>query len=250
MAKNHWPGVNPVGQRFRLGAVNSEAASVIELAADQPITIVGVVDDVVQGRTIDLPIRSEFYLPLEQQQSAAHYLALLVRTNANPSVTVPLVRAEIAKMDPQLAMYDAITGDELIRRALGPHRLAVVLLSGFAGVALLLATVGLYAIIAFSIAQRVQEIGIRLALGAQRYHVLRLIVGQGMRFVGIGVLFGLIGVFACSRLLQSLLFGIGATDLGTIFLTTMTLAIVAFCACYIPARRATRVDPMEALRYK
>jgi putative ABC transport system permease protein len=100
----------------------------------------------------------------------------------------------------------------------------------------------------YSVTQRTQEIGIRLALGAQRYDVLRLIIGQGMRFVGIGVLVGLIGVFACSRLLQSLLFGVGTTDLRTMFIATVTLATVAFCACYIPARRAMRVDPIQALR--
>jgi putative ABC transport system permease protein len=100
----------------------------------------------------------------------------------------------------------------------------------------------------YSVTQRTQEIGIRLALGAQRYDVLRLIIGQGMRFVGAGVVFGLIGVFVCTRLLQSLLFGVGATDLRTMFVVTLILTAVAFIACLLPARRATLVDPVRALR--
>jgi putative ABC transport system permease protein len=123
-----------------------------------------------------------------------------------------------------------------------------MLVSLFALIALLLAAAGIFGVMSYSVTQRTQEIGIRLALGAQRYDVLRLIIGQGMRFVGIGVLVGLIGVFACSRLLQSLLFGVGTTDLRTMFIATVTLAATALCACYIPARRAMRVDPMQALR--
>jgi len=123
-----------------------------------------------------------------------------------------------------------------------------MLVSLFALIALLLAAAGIFGVMSYSVTQRTQEIGIRLALGAQRYDVLRLIIGQGMRFVGIGVLVGLIGVFVSSRLLQSLLFGVGTTNLGTMFIATVILATVAFCACYIPARRAMRVDPMQALR--
>jgi putative ABC transport system permease protein len=135
-------------------------------------------------------------------------------------------------------------------QSIAQPRLNAALVSLFALIALLLAAAGIFGVMSYSVTQRTQEIGIRLALGAQRYDVLRLIVGQGMRFVGIGVLFGLIGVFACSRLLQSLLFGVGPTDLATMFIATVTLAMVAFCACYIPARRAMKVDPMEALRYE
>jgi putative ABC transport system permease protein len=118
----------------------------------------------------------------------------------------------------------------------------------FAMIALLLAAAGIFGVMSYSVTQRTQEIGIRLALGAQRYDVLRLIIGQGMRFVGIGVLVGLLGVFACTRLLQSLLFGIGATDLPTMLGVTFLLCAVAFIACLLPARRATLVDPVRALR--
>jgi putative ABC transport system permease protein len=118
----------------------------------------------------------------------------------------------------------------------------------FALIALLLAAAGIFGVMSYSVTQRTQEIGIRLALGAQRHDVLRLIVGQGMRFVAAGVVLGLIGVFVSTRLLQSLLFGIGATDLRTMFIVTLILSAVAFLACLLPARRATRVDPVQALR--
>ena len=233
---------------LRLGAVNSEAASVSESGLGERITIVGVVDDVVQGRTVDLPIRPEFYVPLDQQQSGAHELALLVRANANPSLIVPLVRAEIAKMDPELAMFEVITGDELISRALGPHRLALVSLSGFAGVALLLATVGLYAIIMFSIAQRVREIGIRMAMGAQRSDVLALILGEGVRLTLIGIILGTAAAVTLTRFMSTLLFGVNASDPRTLIGVGIFLAIVALAACLVAARRATAITPISALR--
>jgi putative ABC transport system permease protein len=123
-----------------------------------------------------------------------------------------------------------------------------MLVTMFAAIALLLAAAGIFGVMSYSVAQRTQEIGIRIALGAQRYDVLRLIVLQGMRFVGAGLVLGLLGVFVCSRLLQSFLFGIGATDPRTIVVVTLTLSAVALIACLVPARRATLVDPIKALR--
>jgi putative ABC transport system permease protein len=127
-------------------------------------------------------------------------------------------------------------------------RLNAMLVTLFAVIALLLAAAGIFGVMSYSVTQRTQEIGIRLALGAQRHDVLRLIVFQGMRFVGAGLFLGLIGVFVCSRLLQSFLFDIGATDLRTMFTVTLILTGVAFLACLLPARRATLVDPIRALR--
>jgi putative ABC transport system permease protein len=154
----------------------------------------------------------------------------------------------VAEIDKEVPVYRPRLLADYRSQSIAQPRLNAMLVSLFALIALLLAAAGIFGVMSYSVTQRTQEIGIRLALGAQRYDVLRLIIGQGMRFVGIGVLVGLIGVFASSRLLQSLLFGVVATDLGTMFIATVTLAIVAFCACYIPARRATRVDPIQALR--
>jgi putative ABC transport system permease protein len=126
--------------------------------------------------------------------------------------------------------------------------LNAVLVGLFALIALLLAAAGIFGVMSYSVTQRTQEIGIRLALGAQRYDVLRLVIVQGMRFVGAGLLLGFVGVFASTRLLRSLLFGIGATDLPTMFVVTLILTAVAFFACFLPARRATMVDPVIALR--
>jgi putative ABC transport system permease protein len=123
-----------------------------------------------------------------------------------------------------------------------------MLVTLFAVIALLLAAAGIFGVMSYSVTQRTQEIGIRIALGAQRYDVLRLIIVQGMRFVGAGLILGLVGVLVSSRLLQSFLFGIGATDLTTLFSVTLILTAVAFIACLLPARRATRVDPIQALR--
>jgi putative ABC transport system permease protein len=127
-------------------------------------------------------------------------------------------------------------------------RLNAMLVGLFALIALLLAAAGIFGVMSYLVTQRTHEIGIRLALGAQRYDVLRLIIVQGMRFVGLGVALGLIGIFLCTHLLQSLLFGIGATDLRTVLAVTLILAAVAFLACLLPARRATLVDPIAALR--
>ena len=154
----------------------------------------------------------------------------------------------VAEIDKDVPVYRPRLLADYRSQSIAQPRLNAMLVSLFALIALLLAAAGIFGVMSYSVTQRRQEIGIRLALGAQRHDVLRLIIGQGMRFVGIGVLVGLMGVFASSRLLQSLLFGVGATNLGTMFIATVILATVAFCACYIPARRAMRVDPMQALR--
>jgi putative ABC transport system permease protein len=133
-------------------------------------------------------------------------------------------------------------------KSIAQPRLNAMLVGLFALIALLLAAAGIFGVMSYSVTQRTQEIGIRLALGAQRYDVLRLVIGQGMRFVTAGVVLGLIGVFVCTRLLQSLLFGVGATDLLTMFAVIIILIAVAFVACLLPARRATLVDPVRALR--
>ncbi|HUE49598.1 MAG TPA: FtsX-like permease family protein, partial [Candidatus Dormibacteraeota bacterium] len=147
-----------------------------------------------------------------------------------------------------LPIYRTRTLTDYMSQSIAQPRLNAMLVGLFALIALLLAAAGIFGVMSYSVTQRTQEIGIRLALGAQRYDVLRLVIGQGMRFVGAGLLLGLIGVVLSTRLLQSLLFGIGATDLRTMFAVTLILTAVAFLACLLPARRASRVDPIVALR--
>ena len=158
------------------------------------------------------------------------------------------LRREVLGLDKDLPIFNVKTMDDVVAASIGSRRLSTSLFSVFAAVALLLAAIGTYGVMAYTVTQRTRELGIRLALGAQRYDVLRLVVIQGMRFVVAGIVLGLIGVFPCTRLLQSLLFGVGATDFPTMLAVTLILGVVAFFACLLPARRASRVDPIEALR--
>jgi putative ABC transport system permease protein len=190
--------------------------------------------------------KPQIYVPYPQ--FAIQSLSIFMRTQVDLGSATAALRRAVVEIDKEVPVYRPRLLADYRAQSIAQPRLNALLVSLFALIALLLAAAGIFGVMSYSVTQRTQEIGIRLALGAQRYDVLRLIIGQGMRFVGIGVLIGLIGVFASSRLLQSLLFGVGATDLGTLFIATGTLATVAFCACYIPARRAMRVDPMQALR--
>jgi putative ABC transport system permease protein len=158
------------------------------------------------------------------------------------------LRGAIDEIDKNVPVYRVRTLPDYLSKSIAQPRLNAMLVGLFALIALLLAAAGIFGVMSYSVTQRTQEIGIRLALGAQRYDVLCLIIGQGMRFVAAGVVLGLIGVIVCTRLLQSLLFGVGATDLPTMFAVTLILTAVAFVACLLPARRASRVDPIIALR--
>jgi predicted permease len=237
-AKEFFPGEDPIGKRIVPdGSVDPGKPPVRE--------IVGVVGD-MHLTSLKVPPKPQIYVPYPQ--FAIQSLSIFVRTRLDPgSVTTALHRA-VSEIDKEVPVYRPRLLADYRSQSIAQPRLNAMLVSLFALIALLLAAAGIFGVMSYSVTQRTQEIGIRLALGAQRYDVLRLVIGQGMRFVGIGVLVGLIGVFACSRLLQSLLFGVGATDLGTLFVATVTLATVAFCACYIPALRAMKVDPMQALR--
>jgi putative ABC transport system permease protein len=175
-------------------------------------------------------------------------MAIVVRARGNPSSVVPLVRKEVLALDSQLPVFDVQTYDEIVARVFGPKRLALVLLATFAGLALLVVTIGLYAVIAYSVSQRRREIGIRISVGAQGRDILKLILGQGVKLTLIGIFVGTIGALMLTRLMSSLLFGVTAND-PLIFLSVcLLLALTAIAACVIPARCACHVDPLVALR--
>jgi ABC-type antimicrobial peptide transport system permease subunit len=177
-------------------------------------------------------------------------LTLHVRTAGDPSSVISQVRSDVKALDPDLPLTDVKTMQEHMRLPLAPAKLFASLSSAFAVLALLLAAIGLYGVMAYVVGSRTREIGIRMALGAQIGGVRKLIIGQGMRLALTGIALGLIAAFAATRVLTSLLYGVSATDPITFIGVAVLLAGVALFACYIPAQRATKVDPLDALRYE
>jgi putative ABC transport system permease protein len=177
-------------------------------------------------------------------------MTLVVRTTNDPHSVITAVQNEVHAMDSELPIFNVKTMDEYISATVAGPRFNATLLVIFAGVALVLTIVGLYGVMSYSVAQRTNEIGIRMALGAQTSDVLRLIVSQGFKLVLIGLGIGLVGAFGLMRVISSLLFGVTTRDPMTFAAVAVLLALVALLACYIPARRATRLDPLHALRYE
>jgi predicted permease len=226
---------NPIGQQIRRGGPDSPA-----------ITIVGVVGTV---NSIDLgqPVEKErLYYPVTQQTLQS--MALVVKTQVDPHALVSQLRVTVAAIDSEQPLADVRTVDEWMSRSLEGRRSPMLLLTLFGGVALVLSAVGIYGVLAFGVAQRAREFGIRQALGADRQKILSLVLAQGLRTTGAGILIGLVGSVALTRYLQSLLFGVGAHDVSVYVGVTLLLFGVAMAACYLPARRATRVDPSITLR--
>jgi putative ABC transport system permease protein len=188
------------------------------------------------------------YIPLGQEYQPG--MTLMVRTAGDPTSLVGPLRSEMRALNKNVSVFSVQTMAERIGAQLAADRMIAVLLSIFGGGALLLAAIGIYGVIGYSVAQRTHEIGIRIALGAEQRDILKLIVGQGMVLIAIGVGIGLALAFAATRVLKSLLFGISATDPLTFAVVVILLIAVALLACYLPARRATKVDPLEALRYE
>jgi predicted permease len=237
-AKQYFPGEDPIGKRITPnGSVDPGKPPVRE--------IIGVVAD-MHLISLRLPPKPQIYIP--HQQFATQTMSIFVRSQMGEAALMSTLRRAVNEIDKDVPVYRVRTLPDYLSQSIAQPRLNAMLVGLFALIALLLAAAGIFGVMSYSVTQRTQEIGIRLALGAQRYDVLRLVVLQGMRFVCAGVVLGLIGVFACSRLLQSLLYGIGATDLRTMFAVTLILIAVAFIACLLPARRATLVDPVKALR--
>jgi len=238
-AKRHWPNQNPLGQRVRIPWGERQKQPIV--------TIVGVVGRVKENRLSDQGGMVQAYFPIYQQ--TLRNMAVVVKTTTEPGAMLTTMRQQVSQLDPALPIFGIHTMSEIRNRNLAPARLNLGLLGGFAALALILAIIGLYGLLAFTVTQRQREIGIRMALGAQRFDVLNLVVGQGMRLTLAGVVIGLLGSFALTRVLASVLFKVEPTDPLTFVTVTFSLCVVALLACYIPARRATKVDPMVALRH-
>jgi putative ABC transport system permease protein len=237
--KRFFPNGDAIGRRIRLG----------KLTADFPwATIVGVVGD-VRGFALEEPPLPTMYWPVAQIR-ATPSLAIVLRTQSDPVALSSSVRAAMAEIDPGQPLYDMQPLDQLVAKSLGQRRFTLALMLLFGVIALVLSASGIYGVMSFAVTQRTQEIGIRMALGARAVDVLKIVVGSGMFLALLGVVVGLIGAFALTRLMASLLFGVSPTDLLTFGLVTLGLLGVAMLACYIPARRATKVDPLVALRYE
>jgi len=175
---------------------------------------------------------------------------VLTRTDVEPTSLTSAVRGQIAALNKDQAVFNVRTMDEIVSQSIAPRRFSMMLLSVFAVVALLLASIGIYGMMSYAVAQRTREIGLRMTLGAQKGNVLRLVIGQGMRLAIVGVALGLIASLALTRTMKTLLFGVSTTDPLTFAGIAVLLAGVALLACWVPARRATKVDPIVALRYE
>jgi predicted permease len=237
LARQYWPNENPLGKRMRNGQ-------------DQPwITIVGVVGHVKQTQLAADSGKGVYYFPIFQSAGGgSQSVFFIARGVADSTPLGDAIRRAVQSVDPKQAVFDLKTMDERIALALGPQQFAVSLLSAFAGAALLLAALGLYGVINYNVAQRTREIGLRAALGAQSPQILRMVIGQGMRLVGIGAVLGFLAASALSQLISSQLFQVSSIDPATFALSGLVLGMTALLAAYIPAWRATRVDPMTALR--
>ena len=207
--------------------------------------IVGVVGD-TKTSSLTGEGGAQIYVP-HAQDSQWNFMGLVIRTAGDPAAFATTLRREVQAIDKDQPIYNVRTMDDVVMNSLGTRRVSMQLFAVFAIAALFLAAIGIYGVMAYSVTQRTQEIGIRMALGAQRRHVLGLVVRQGMTLAAIGVVVGLAGAFALTRLLTNLLFGVGATDPATFLWIPVLLASVSFFACYIPARRAARLDPIKAL---
>lgn len=234
LAQRFFPGENAIGKRIN---VTTGPESFRE--------IVGVVGDVKQ-QGLAQATKPHVYEPFAQAPD--HFMTLIVRTSHEPSTLVPAIRSQVLELDQELPLQRVTTLDSMISNSIRQQRFASVVLSVFAGVALVLALAGLYGVISYSVAQRTRELGIRVALGAQLSDVLRLVLKQGMTFVLVGEVIGLAGAFALTRLIRGLLFGVSATDATTFVTVAVSLFAVALAACYVPARRATKVDPLVVLK--
>ena len=244
MAKQFWPGQDPIGKRLTMTFFPERVREVI-----------GVVGD-VKDRGLDYPDAvstlywpvAQFYWPKQFGSFRARPLSLAVRTQTDPASVTASVSATIRQLAAGTPVYDVRTMADLVAESMSPQRFNMFLLAAFAGLALVLASVGIYSVVAYTVRQRVREIGIRMAMGAQAGDVLRLLIAGGMRPTLLGIAIGVTAALAVSRVLASLVFGVRPMDVPTFFAGSLLLATVIFVASLIPTYRATRVDPLRVLR--
>jgi len=238
LAREYWPNESPLGKRIRFGPPED----------NEPWhTIIGVVNSVRHQRMQEDTRKSVY---LSHLQIPVNGMALVARSSIDPTTLVPAIRREVSQLDPDIPVSDVAPMEQVIAESIWQPRLYATLFSVFAAAALILAVIGIYGVMAYVVITRTHEIGVRMALGATARDVLSLIVGRGMKLTTLGVLLGIGGAYALTRLMRGLLFNTSATDPRTFILISLLLAFVAFLACYIPARRATKVNPLVALRYE
>jgi len=239
MARRLWPGVDPIGKRLR--------------TSDDPNaplkTVVGLVAD-IRHESLNINPRPEIFEPKFREGSRWDARTLVVRTSSDPLGLASAIGNEVRAVDPDQPFSRLRTMEHVISDSVLTERFSEVLLAIFAVIGLVLASVGIYGVVSYVVSQRTHEIGLRMALGATQSLVLRIVIAQGLRLALIGVIAGAVGAFALTRVMSSVLFGVSSTDPITFIAVGWLLAIVAFCASFLPARRATRVDPMIALRYE
>lgn len=243
MARRHWPNESAIGRRIRFG----EDPDIFKW-----VKVVGVVSDVRMNDMATTP-DAAIYVPFPQA-IFGHFgdwgMTLAVRTKSNPAPLIEAIRQQVSALDRTLPVYQVRTMEQVISESVAQRRSSMTLLTIFAVLALVLAVVGIYGVISYSVNQRTHELGIRVALGAGNPDILKLIIGQGLMLTLVGIGIGLIASFALTRFLSGMLFGVGATDPVTFIGVPLLLVLVAVLACYFPARKATKVDPMAALRYE
>jgi putative ABC transport system permease protein len=241
LARKYWPGGDAVGQHIQFTGVGPRSPNT------SWITIVGVVGD-IKSDGMDVVTGPRIYLPVNQ--SPSYGIVVYLRTNADPGALGDIVRREVQSVDPSIPVFGVRTMDELVAKYLAQRKFALELLGVFAGVALLLASIGIYGVMAYTFSRRTNEIGIRMAMGAQRGDIFKIAVAEGALIVAFGLSAGLASSLVLTRFLQTMLFGVNPTDPFTFAAISGLLAAVAMAACFVPARRATRVDPLVALRHE
>ncbi|HEX8335283.1 MAG TPA: ABC transporter permease [Pyrinomonadaceae bacterium] len=253
LARKYWPDEDPVGKRVSFESVPNPNPNPNPnpSATPQPIwrEVVGVVGH-VRNEGLEGESRAQYYVPFGSGNASSANLFVAVSTDGDPAALAPAVRGAVAAVDRDLPVFRVTTMEKMVSESLTQRRFSMFLFGVFAALAMALAVVGLYGVMSYSVTQRTHEIGLRMALGAQGRDVLRMVVGQGMLLVGVGLAVGLAGAYALSRYMSSLLYEVSAADPLTYAGIALLLAAVALLASYIPARRATKVDPMIALRYE